>query len=191
MLRDHAGELDLPDVSADDLHPALRPSVDCSHAVGPDSVPVYNPTVDDGGCFVAHQSENNCYNYASDVSTDTFAQPGRGSGHKWTANTCDAIRAAAERDGLVWNGTTLPTAPPVGHHVALFIWPETNFHWVRMDRSGYWSHKPGSTPVRNTDNKGQKIQDPSKCDFSPWTQFCGYMLVVPSKVQHDIGLIVV
>ena len=30
------------------------------------------------------------------------------------------------------------------------------------------------------DNKGEKIHDPSKADFSPWTQFCGYMHVVPS-----------
>ena len=28
---------------------------------------------------------------------------------------------------------------------------DTNFHWIRMDQSGNWSHKPGGTPVRNTD----------------------------------------
>ncbi|CAK9074092.1 Insoluble matrix shell protein 1 (IMSP1) (Fragment) [Durusdinium trenchii] len=91
-----------------------------------------------------------------------------------------------ESDGLQWAGTTLPTAAPKrGHYVALFIWPDTNFHWIRMDRTGYWSHKPGGTPVRNTDNKGQKIHDPSKSDFSPWTQFCGYMHVIPSAVSPE------
>ena len=28
---------------------------------------------------------------------------------------------------------------------------DTNFHWIRMDSAGNWSHKPGGTPVRNTE----------------------------------------
>ena len=28
---------------------------------------------------------------------------------------------------------------------------DTNFHWIRMDHAGNWSHKPGGTPVRNTE----------------------------------------
>jgi len=177
---DHSEELDLPDALE------FRGKVNCSHEVGPDTVPAYDPQHDDAGCFVTHQSENNCYNYATDISTDTFAQPGRGTGHKWKANTCAAVRVAAESDGLEWKGTSLPTAAPrTGHYVALFIWPDTNFHWIRMDHAGNWSHKPGGTPVRNTDNKGRKIHDPSKSDFSPWSQFCGYMHVVPSMVKPD------
>jgi len=55
---------------------------------------VYDPTKDDCGFFSdSHQTQNNCYNYGTDVATNTFAQPGRGSGHKWEANTCEAIRA--------------------------------------------------------------------------------------------------
>ncbi|CAE7604559.1 unnamed protein product [Symbiodinium natans] len=115
MARDHTGELDLPDF---DL--TIVESANCSHQVGPDSVPSYEPGLDDRGCFVSHQSQNNCYNYGTDISTDTFAQPGRGSGQKWKANTCDAIRAAAESDGLKWQGTDLPKGPPeTGHYVAL------------------------------------------------------------------------
>jgi hypothetical protein len=42
---------------------------------------------------------------------------------------------ASVRDGLVYNGTVLPTtAPESGHFAALLIWPETNFHWIRMVR---------------------------------------------------------
>eukprot|EP01137_Pigoraptor_chileana_P007622 Opistho-2@53443 len=156
---------------------------DCSATVvGPDTVPVYDPSTDDAGCFISEQSENNCYDYGNDIATDTFAQPGRGSGHKWTANTCDAIQTAAVFDGLQWVGTTLPTdAPAKGHYVAMLIWPDTNFHWIRKDTTG-WSHKPGGTAVRNTDNNGDAITDPSKSDFSPWTQFCGYFTTVPSNV---------
>jgi len=177
---DHRGELMLPDDFS------VISKANCSHQVGPDSIPSYDPQHDDLGCFVTHQSQNNCYNYATDISTDTFAQPGRGTGHKWTSNTCEAVRVAAESDGLQWKGTTLPTQKPTtGHYVALLIWPDTNFHWIRMDQSGNWSHKPGGTPVRNTDNKGEKIHDPSKADFSPWTHFCGYMHVVPSMVKPN------
>jgi hypothetical protein len=39
------------------------------------------------------------------------------------------------------------------------------------------------TPVRNTDNSGSRITDPSKSDFSPWTQFCYYFIAQPSKLH--------
>lgn len=30
---------------------------------GPDSVPIFNPRTDNGGCFITKQSKNNCYAY--------------------------------------------------------------------------------------------------------------------------------
>jgi len=153
---------------------------------GSDLETVYEPTKDVCGHWVSHQDENNCYDYGNDIATDTFAQPGRGSGQKWTQNTCQDMKEAAIRDGLLWNGTVLPQSEPqTGHYAALLIWPGTNFHWIRFDSNpaGYWSHKPGGTPVRNVDNNNKPITDPSKSDFSPWTQFCGYMSTVPSKVN--------
>eukprot|EP00658_Telonema_sp_P-2_P021237 TRINITY_DN18447_c0_g2_i1.p2 TRINITY_DN18447_c0_g2~~TRINITY_DN18447_c0_g2_i1.p2 ORF type:complete len:140 (-),score=20.17 TRINITY_DN18447_c0_g2_i1:216-635(-) len=121
--------------------------------------------------------------YGTDIATNTFAQPGQGSGQKWAANTCEDVKQAATRDGLEWHGTSLPSGEgPSGHYVALLIWPDTNFHWIRRDAGGKWSHKPGGTAVRNVDNNQKEITDPSKSNFSPWTQFCGYMHVVPSNV---------
>jgi len=154
---------------------------------GPDNVTTYAPQTENCGYFTTHCSQNNCYNYGNDIVTDTFAQPGRGSGQKWSYNTCDDIKASAIRDGLVWVGTQLPKVnPQVGHYMALLIWPNTNFHWIRLDSlpaGGWWSHKPGGTPVRNIDNNGKKINDPSIQDFSPWSQFCGYMTTVPSTAR--------
>jgi len=151
---------------------------------GSDSIPTYDPDTDDDGCFETEQYNNNCYNYGSDIVTNTFAQPGRGSSHKWTMNTCEDMTRAAIADGLILYGTDYPVdKPESGHYVALLIWPETNFHWVRLDSTGKWSHKPGGTQVRNTDNDGNEITDPSTQDFSPWTQFCAYFNVVPSKVN--------
>jgi len=58
---------------------------------------------------------------------------GRGSGKKWSFNTCTDMGNSSVRDGLVYNGTVLPTGPPAqGHFAALLIWPDTNFHWIRM-----------------------------------------------------------
>jgi len=171
-------------------NPFAEPNPTCrasatAPARGSDTTTVYDPQNDADGCFVSHCSENNCYNYGNDVATNTFAQPGRGSGQKWKTNTCQDMREGAQRDGLQWAGTALPTQnPKVGHYLALLIWPNTNFHWIRFDSvpAGKWSHKAGGTPVKNLDNRGLPITDPSKSDFAPWTQFCGYMIGIPSNV---------
>lgn len=149
----------------------------------------FDPAHDDAGCFQTMQSENNCYNYGTDVLTDTFAQPGRGSGvcartdRPCVPNTCEDVRRAAVSDGLVDAGTALPSAlPRSGHFVSLHIWPKSNFHWLRMDADGTWSHKPGGSRVRDVDNRGRKIVDPAKADVSPWSTHCGYLLATPSNV---------
>ena len=171
-----------------------RSPIDCkadAPVLGPDDPHKvhYDPANDDGGCFETKQRENNCYNYGNDVLTNTFAQPGRGSGvcshssRPCVPNTCEDVRSAAESDGLVWAGTTLPTVlPPSGHYVSLHIWPRSNFHWIRMDANMTWSHKPGGSPVRDRDNNGKVITDPGAADFSPWTKHCGYMRTLPSNV---------
>ena len=57
---------------------------------------------------------------------------------------------------------------------------------MRMDANMKWSHKPGGTAVRNVDNNQDEITDPSKADVSPWSQHCGYLRTVPSKVSPTI-----
>jgi len=47
------------------------------------------------------QPNNNCYNYANDKITNSFAQPGRASGHMYAALTPDELLKASESDGLV------------------------------------------------------------------------------------------
>ena len=48
----------------------------------------------------AHIGRNNCYNYASNRRTDTFAQPGRATGHQTGVMACPNVTAAALSDGL-------------------------------------------------------------------------------------------
>jgi hypothetical protein len=169
---------------------------DCTGpVVGPDDPTQVHFDVqnDDGGCFATEQGSNNCYDYGNDIVTNTFAQPGRGSGlcpesaRPCVKNTCEDVKNAAVSDGLEWVGTDLPTSlPETGHYVSLHIWPDSNFHWLRMDADMKWSHKPGGTAVRNVDNNQEEITDPSKADVSPWSQHCGYLRTVPSKVSPTI-----
>ncbi len=117
------------------------------------------------------QPRNNCYNYAMNYRSDTFAQPGRISGQMYTALTCASVGAAADRDGC------RATCTGSSKTVALVIWPGRDFHWYRLHSNGFWGHKPGSTPARNTDNRGRVIGGgltPYNCDRGPYTQFCGY-----------------
>jgi hypothetical protein len=152
---------------------------------GPDSAKSihYDPRRDLGGCFITKQSSNNCYNYATDILTNRFAQPGGGV----SSITCDRVFKKAESDGLVnSHKKTYPKSLPTkGHYVALMAY-KWDFHWLREDANGYYSHKPGSSRVKNTDNGGQKIQHPEKHNWSPY-HFCGYMRATPSQLRGPFG----
>jgi hypothetical protein len=121
------------------------------------------------------QPKNNCYNYAMNWRSDTFAQPGRISGHIYTAINCAAVGTAANWDGChtYCSGSN--------KNVALVIAPGpgfVDFHWYRRQREGFWGHKPGGTPARNVDNLGRLINGatlrPDNCARGPYTIFCGY-----------------
>ena len=150
--------------------PRVRACPPC-HAA---DAPAYNP----GAWNIPSvQPNNNCYNYANDQITNTFAQPGRATGHMYTQLTCASVQPAAQSDGLAAVPNFSATlAPGHGWYVALVIWPNADFHWYRQDKVGCWSHKPGSTAVRNVDNAGHQITDPKTCDRGPYTVFCSYMV---------------
>ncbi len=121
----------------------------------------------------SHQSSNNCYNFASNWRTDTFAQPGRGTGTMWSSLTVPNITDAAIRDGYrtYCDGGNL--------YVALVIWPGNDYHWyVRTaDLNGNWcfSHKPGTTAARHYDNSGVTITNPYTCNRGNYTTWGGYL----------------
>ena len=124
---------------------------------------------------------NNCYNYSVNEITNTFAQPGRASGTPGDVDSCDDAVPAAVGDGLV--RVASPQGKPAnGHYVALVLRKKRDFHWYRQDDNGLWSHKPGSTPVRNWDNRGRIIESPETCDRGPYKLFCGYFLADETKV---------
>jgi len=130
---------------------------------------------------------NNCYNYANDKVTNSFAQPGRGSGHGMTEISCKAVTAASISDGLTSvDKSAIPAPPNEGHFICSVVWPGRDYHWYRLDRTGIWSeqnmwsHKPGQTWAKNWDASGRPIWDPEDCDYSPYSEFCGYFHCIPA-----------
>jgi hypothetical protein len=128
------------------------------------------------------RARNNCYNYANDKITNTFAQPGRGSGQIYASIDCNGVGPASQRDGQI--AVPNPNVTPAdGWVIALVIWPGRDFHWYRRDANNMWSHKPGQTPARNVDNSGRVINAPATCDRGPYTIICGYYNNVPSRTR--------
>lgn len=144
-------------------------------------IPRYDPaTWNDADGIQYH---NNCYNYACDIQTGTFAQPGQASGNMYNNIDCKEVGDGAVSDGL----TPVDCDEGCGcreccHQVALVIWPGVDFHWYRKDRDGRWSHKPGGTPATNLDHAGNIIADPRTAHRGPYTVFCGCYCVCEERV---------
>jgi hypothetical protein len=131
------------------------------------------------------RSSNNCYNYASNKRTNTFAQPGRGCGNMYKAITCQEVTRAALCDRLHRRFDCFPDGEKPRYLVALVVAPGPGFvdyHWYRKQKEGFWGHKPGSTAARNTDNSNRVITNPETCNRGPYTQFCGYFYTCRSQL---------
>ena len=145
-------------------------------------VPTFDPSAWNDGNGI--QFHNNCYNYACNIRTDTFAQPGRASGHMYTSLDCASVGSGAQSDGLA--SVDCDEGCGCGkccHEVALVMDPGVDFHWYRKDRDGTWSHKPGGTEARNIDNSGHVITDPRTADRGMYTVFCGCYCVCDGAVS--------
>jgi hypothetical protein len=128
-----------------------------------------------------HVIHNNCYNYASNRRTDTFAQPGRATGHQATTMACSNVTAAALSDGLHHRYDCFPDSEKPRWLMALVVAPGWDYHWYRKQKEGFWGHKPGGTPARNYDNNHAIVWNPETCARLPYTNFCGYFYACKSQ----------
>jgi hypothetical protein len=150
---------------------AAKAGCDASQAA---DAPTYNPGA---WSMMTVRPYNNCYNYADDKITNTYAQPGRASSAPFMSIECADVLHAAQSDGLVISDDFMsPLGAEQGWYVALVISPGHDYHWYRQDVGGCWSHKPGQSAVINTDNSGNAITDPRTCDRGDYTDFCTYMV---------------
>jgi hypothetical protein len=130
---------------------------------------------------------NNCYDYANQQITSTFSQPGLGGGQIFDTCDCASITAAAIRDGLVpVPHAKDPLGPGQGWYVALVVGTAVrgagsipDYHWLKQDKSGCWSHKPGEALPTDRDVNGKQIRTPDSAAFDKagswkYDTFCGY-----------------
>ena len=129
----------------------------------------------------AYIRRNNCYNYASNRRTNTFAQPGRASGHQATVMACRDVTTAALSDGLHRRFDCFPDSEKPRWLMALVVAPGYDYHWYRKQKEGFWGHKPGGTPAKNTDNNGAVVMNPETAARLPYTDFCGYFYACKSQ----------
>lgn len=152
----------------------------------------FRPDKDCGGNFLPHrfQENNNCYNYACNIATNSFAMPGRLHGvdccKKGQMMGAEGLIKAARADGLRLVGKTeMSLAQAIksqvyirgraqgdgGHLVALFVSPpkstirwKGDMHWVRCDHplGAEWSQKAGTDNASDLDFAGHKIVDPQE-----------------------------
>lgn len=130
----------------------------------------------------ATQPYNNCYNYARNWRTNTFAQPGRAHGAQTGTMACNTVAAAAMADGLKKRCNCLPDSEFPRRLMALVIWPGVDYHWYRHQRGGFWGHKPGGTAARNVDNNNVLITNPETCARGGYVNFCEYFYAGRSVV---------
>ena len=120
------------------------------------------------------QVNNNCYNYATNRRTDTFAQPGRAAGQQATQMKCANVSTGAQADGAYAAPTCVPSGQEPRWYMAMVVWPGVDYHWYRLQAEGYWGHKPGQTAARNYDNSNNIIYNPETANRGGYRNFCGY-----------------
>ena len=163
--------------------------------------PKYNPTR-----WNKHEGIRgslNCFAYAFDYfklpknctidkCDASYPQPGRASGYPaWSdidGKRCPDIIARIMGDIPEVRLTTFTDKCPKGFRkIAVVVDPNEDYHFYRQDADGYWSHKPGATPVTRLDTTGRPIYDPmlatrdNKSSNLNYERFCGYLLVPVTK----------
>ena len=126
-------------------------------------------------------TENNCYNYASNSRTNTYAQPGRRSGVQVQPPfTVGRVRENILDDGYqeTCNGDKLKVAMVIKPNTATPGNPDnSDFHFYRRNINdagdNRWCHKRGGTPATNRDLQGDYITNPRNAARGAYTIWGG------------------
>ncbi len=148
---------------------------------------------------------HNCFSYAMNVFDPKqvarckgkktceapFHQPGAAAGYgRFTEDapkTCPNMLARIFGDNPNVSMTDFESAcPPGASKIGLILDESDDYHFLRQDSNGYWSHKPGARPVTNVDAYGHLIRNPRLANYNyasntdsslNYDIFCSYMCV--------------
>jgi hypothetical protein len=158
--------------------------------------PEYDPSL--WNLYIAIKETHNCYSYAMNVfdkkqiqrckgqteCNSPFHQPGKASGHPkfsdYKPKTCPNMIARILGDNYTNYITDFETpCKPSYSKIALIIDESDDYHFLRMDSNGYWSHKPGGMRVTNVDAYGHYIWNPKLANYD-------YASRGKSELKYDI-----
>jgi hypothetical protein len=164
-----------------------------------DALPKFNPSLYND---VEHESNNNCYEYAfSLINTKSFGKPQPGQIAKLRRLgkgdlNCKTLKEYIKADHpSVKYVEKFATPCPCGFYkVALIVdtvspMEQRDYHFLRQDNTGIFSHKPGGSAISLLDKRNRYIINPeeSNFDYSPngpnYCTDCGFICVKHDKEQ--------
>jgi hypothetical protein len=154
---------------------------------------------------------HNCFAYAMNINDPKqivdckknkncnvpFHQPGSASGHDGFSSerekSCSEMiaRILGDNPGIRMS-TFTDQCPQETSKIAIVVDPKEDYHFFRQDTNGWWSHKPGGTPVTNKDSSGRPIYDPKVANRNymmngghlNYDMFCSYLCVPRTRILH-------
>jgi len=123
-----------------------------------------------------------------------FHQPGSAAKYKGFSSsrpkTCPGMIARIIGDNPDITRTTFEAkCPPRSSKIALVVDEDQDYHFLRQDKSGFWSQKSGARPVTDRDARGHQIWNPQLADLNyqdgenvlNYNLFCSYLCVPRDK----------
>jgi hypothetical protein len=154
------------------------------------------------------KESHNCFSYAMNAIDDKlikdcndtqdcnvgFHQPGYASGYGHFSEKHE--KGCNDMVSRLWGDN--PDVRPIEFEqrchgktskIALIVDPKRDYHFLRQDSNGMWSHKPGAMDVTTKDASGRPILRPDRALFIyknhkdplQYTKFCGYYCVPRGK----------
>ena len=134
-----------------------------------------------------NDSSSNCYNYANNhkATGGTPAVPGPNGRTSWTPEQMTHAATVKDRLELLSDDGRLPPicpADPKSHIIVICLRDAmgngsfSDFHCLRLDKDGRWSHKDGAGPVRRHDDIKVPITDLRNAAFKIPLTFVGFFL---------------
>jgi hypothetical protein len=157
---------------------------------------------------------HNCFSYAMNIIDKSqiikcrkkncnipFHQPGAYSGYRPFSNsrpkTCPNMLARILGDNNNLTISDFGSICPTGtSKIALILDESDDYHYLRQDSNGFWSHKPGSTKIKNVDAYDHLIWNPQLANYNydeagnstlNYNIFCSYFCV-PRNVKLNLAV---